>query len=89
MKAKIKVPNEQKSIAMKNLEKELPQGLKDVQEILTVDGLGISLKQGWVLVRPSGTEPVIRITCEAQSAELVEAILNETKGIVEEVIGSL
>ncbi|NIU81699.1 hypothetical protein GWN63_05610, partial [Candidatus Bathyarchaeota archaeon] len=35
----------------------------------------MTLKQGWVLVRPSGTEPVIRITCEGQTKEAVEEIL--------------
>jgi phosphoglucosamine mutase len=32
-----------------------------------IDGLKFSLRGGWVLVRPSGTEPKIRITAEAQT----------------------
>ncbi len=87
-KAKVKVSNEKKATVMSILEDEIPKHLDDVKEIITVDGLGISLSQGWVLVRPSGTEPVIRITCEAPTEELVDSILERTKGIVENIINS-
>ncbi|MHA2083809.1 MAG: hypothetical protein ACXABD_08655 [Candidatus Thorarchaeota archaeon] len=46
----------------------------------------MSLKQGWILVRPSGTEPVIRITCEAQTNDIAESILAKAKTLVEKVI---
>ncbi|MFW9933648.1 MAG: phosphoglucosamine mutase, partial [Candidatus Thorarchaeota archaeon] len=87
-KYKLKVPNERKAEVMLILQEKLPDAMGDVQEVLTVDGLGISLSEGWVLVRPSGTEPVIRITCEAPTQELVESILERAKKTVEEVIGS-
>lgn len=32
---------------------------------------------GWILVRPSGTEPVLRVYCEAPSPDLVAAALDE------------
>ena len=32
----------------------------------TIDGLKLVFKDGWLLVRPSGTEPKIRITAEAR-----------------------
>ncbi len=89
MKAKIAVPNEKKTSVMSALTDELPKAMGDVQNVLTVDGLGISLEQGWVLVRPSGTEPVIRITCEAPTQELVENILATAKAAVEKVVNSI
>lgn len=37
---------------------------------------------GWLLFRASGTEPVLRIYCEAQDGESVKAILTEARRIV-------
>ncbi|MHA1771847.1 MAG: phosphoglucosamine mutase [Candidatus Thorarchaeota archaeon] len=85
-KTKIACPNERKGEVMKQLAEIFPQRIQDLVDLLTVDGLGMTLKEGWVLVRPSGTEPVIRITCEAPREEVVEDILNRTKRIVEEVV---
>ena len=86
LKSKVKVANEKKEAVMKTLSEELPKAMTDTSEVLTVDGLGLSLKQGWILVRPSGTEPVIRITCEAQTHEIAESILANAKTLVETVI---
>ncbi|MHA1881832.1 MAG: phosphoglucosamine mutase [Candidatus Thorarchaeota archaeon] len=86
LKAKLKVGSGKKEPVMKALTEELPKALGEVVEVLTVDGLGISLKEGWVLVRPSGTEPVIRITCEAPSEEIVSGILEDARKAVEQVI---
>ncbi|MFX1368361.1 MAG: phosphoglucosamine mutase [Promethearchaeota archaeon] len=88
LKGKVECPNEKKSQVMEKLSKTLPKAFKDTRDVLTVDGLGISLEQGWVLVRPSGTEPVIRITCEAPSQELVQVILETAMGTVEEAIST-
>lgn len=86
MKAKVKCPNEKKSAVMKSLAKTLPNELGNVVQVITVDGLGITTKEGWVLVRPSGTEPVVRITSEGPTDSIVENILNRTKKIVEKTI---
>jgi len=88
-KAKVKCENEKKSAAMQTLAKSLPERMEDVAEVITVDGIGISLKAGCVLVRPSGTEPVIRITCEAPTDKQVEKILANAKVEVERAIGNL
>ena len=74
-KAKIKVANERKGPVMEQLKDTLPKAMGDVKEVITVDGLGISLKQGWVLVRPSGTEPVLRVYAEGRSQESVQDLL--------------
>ncbi|MCS7139177.1 MAG: phosphoglucosamine mutase [Candidatus Nezhaarchaeota archaeon] len=51
------------------------------------DGIKIWLKDSWVLVRPSQTEPKIRVLCEAISEDRAHALLieymNVVKGIVE------
>ncbi|MCF2136606.1 MAG: phosphoglucosamine mutase [Candidatus Thorarchaeota archaeon] len=85
-KTKIPCPNERKSEVMRQLAELFPQQMPDLVDLLTVDGLGMTLKEGWVLVRPSGTEPVIRITCEGPRAEIVDDILDRAKRVVEEAV---
>lgn len=88
-KTKISVSNNRKAEVMEKLKDVLPNSIGDVKEVITVDGLGISLEKGWVLVRPSGTEPVIRITCEAPTPEIVQTILDTAKEAVQNVVDSL
>ncbi len=40
---------------------------RKVVRIDRTDGLKMILEDGWVLMRPSGTEPVVRVYCEAAS----------------------
>jgi len=54
-------------------------GLK-VREIKTIDGLKLIFENdGWVLMRPSGTEPLMRLYCEMPSVELRDRVLAEVK----------
>ncbi len=39
-----------------------------------LDGVKIILKEGWIHVRPSGTEPVVRIISEARTREEAESL---------------
>ena len=88
MKTKLKCPNEKKENVMETLVDTLPKGLENVEKVITVDGIGVTLKEGWILVRPSGTEPVIRITCEGPTEELVRSTLESAKRIVEKIINT-
>ncbi len=40
----------------------------------TTDGVKIFLEDGWVLVRPSGTEPIFRVFTEAKTPERAESL---------------
>ena len=52
-------------------------GLK-VVDFVTVDGYQFILEDGgWLLIRFSGTEPIIRVYCETTHEEKVQAILQE------------
>ncbi len=41
-----------------------------------LDGFKYHFDGGWLLIRPSGTEPVLRLYCEADSRETVEKVLD-------------
>ncbi|MCX8184201.1 MAG: phosphoglucosamine mutase [Sulfolobales archaeon] len=57
-------------------------------EFVDIDGLkGISDKF-WFLVRPSGTEPLVRVFVEAETEQLLSEILKELVDIFVEVYGS-
>jgi len=52
-------------------------GLK-VTELVTVDGYQFRLEDGgWMLIRFSGTEPIIRVYCETMHGDKVQAILQD------------
>jgi phosphomannomutase len=47
-----------------------------------LDGLTISSPDWWVNVRPSNTEPLLRLNVEAASRETMEALRDETLGLI-------
>ena len=52
-------------------------GLK-VLELITIDGFQFRLEDGgWMLIRFSGTEPIMRVYCETRHADKVQAILQD------------
>jgi len=52
-------------------------GLK-VKELVTVDGFQFKLEDGgWLLIRFSGTEPIMRVYCETTHQDKVQAILQD------------
>ncbi len=69
---------------LQSLEREL-KGIK-CEEMLTIDGHRLQFKEGWALVRPSGTEPRIRFLAEARSdalaSDIMAAISKVVKGCV-------
>lgn len=53
-------------------------GGETVREVKTFDGIKFVLADdSWLLIRPSGTEPVLRVYAEATSEEMVGALLDE------------
>lgn len=48
---------------------------RSVTKAETIDGFKYHTEDGWLLIRPSGTEPVLRIYAEASSKELSEKMV--------------
>ncbi|MEM1581182.1 MAG: phosphomannomutase/phosphoglucomutase [Candidatus Bathyarchaeia archaeon] len=55
-------------------------------DIITIDGVKVITKDGWFLIRPSNTQPLIRLTVEARDEEkLKELTLHAEKAILEKI----
>jgi phosphomannomutase/phosphoglucomutase len=63
-KMKIKCPEELKQVVMQKIAEETREF-----EVDTTDGVKIIKEEGWVIIRPSGTEPIFRCFAEAKTKE--------------------
>ena len=50
------------------------------------DGLRVDLGDAWYLIRPSGTQPLIRVTAEAREDDRAESVFGSARTLVEEAI---
>jgi phosphoglucosamine mutase len=87
MRAKVECPEVKKDEAMEAISSNYSEGFGKVKDVSTVDGVRLGLDDGWVLIRPSGTEPIIRITVEAKEKERAQELLDLSRRFVSEVLG--
>ena len=84
-KTKMPCPNDKKEIVMKSLAEQT----KDSEEVLEVDetdGVKLYFENGWVLMRPSGTEPIFRVYSESKDKKTAEKLAERYKTITEKII---
>ncbi len=55
----------------------------------TIDGLKVVCEDFWFLVRPSGTEPVIRIMVETRDPEVLDEKYREVESAVKNYLGTI
>jgi len=88
------ISNEMKEDAIRRASaKPAMMGSFAVKSVGTLDGVKFFLDaptngngaEAWVLVRASGTEPLLRIYCEASTPEMVSQILQETEAFAKSV----
>lgn len=79
-------PNPLKPKVFEEACKSLPEIFHNVEGQSRVDGLRLAMKQRWLLLRPSGTEPLMRITAEAETQKDVEDIIAKAVKHVEKLI---
>ncbi|HEC94982.1 MAG TPA: phosphoglucosamine mutase, partial [Thermoplasmatales archaeon] len=87
VKLKTGCPNDKKMEAMEKLA-SLVTGESGIEKVDRTDGVKIYTKEGWVLVRPSGTEPIFRVFAESKSRERAEKLALNYKKYLEEIISA-
>jgi alpha-D-glucose phosphate-specific phosphoglucomutase len=78
----------EKKVLVKRLEDEAPKkiGKLKVNEVSTVDGVKYIMEdESWLLIRPSGTEPVLRVYAEGRSKKIQGSLLEYGEEIAESV----
>jgi phosphomannomutase len=58
-----------------------------IREINQIDGAKyVMADDSWLLIRPSGTEPVLRVYVEARTPEMIKGLLAFGQRIAENVV---
>jgi phosphomannomutase / phosphoglucomutase len=87
VKDKLAVPDAQKQALLARLRAEFAK-VQEVREVDARDGVKAYLPQGWVLVRPSGTEPIFRIQAEAKTEAEAKGLVDRFKALVAEQLAA-
>ncbi len=53
-------------------------GFKKILEIGNLDGYKYSFENGWIIIRASGTEPLLRFYCETNGIDETQKVLEDT-----------
>lgn len=86
IRSKVDCPNEEKETKMDKLSKKIDTTFEGIKEKLEVDGIRIEFEDGaWILIRPSGTEPYIRITAEADEKKKAEKIAEDAEDLLKQI----
>jgi len=85
-KEEIECSDQIKFDVVDHLKKEFSNEFENVN---TMDGIRVELEKGWILIRPSNTSPIIRLTVEANNATVLNQLTAEFKNRTEKVIDQL
>jgi len=81
VKKKVACPSSKIAEVLKMVRQVYADAPKDL-----TDGVKVSLPQGWLHVRGSNTEPIIRISAEAETEEQVEQIVESVFGLIQAAV---
>ncbi len=83
-KAKVACPNELKEAVMDRVKEKAHLFAPD--ETNTLDGLRLQFSDSWMLIRPSGTEPLIRVISESTSQKQSDELMGKGKELVQSLV---
>jgi phosphoglucosamine mutase len=83
-KANVPCPNELKESVMAQVKEKA--NLLAPNEVNTLDGLRLEFPDSWMLIRASGTEPVIRVISESTSQTQTDGLISKGKELVQSLV---
>lgn len=83
-RVKVQCPDESKFKVIEGLKKSLH---KKYEKVNATDGVRVDFSYGWVLVRASNTEPIIRLSIEADDEKKLQKLSDEFMKVLKEEIG--
>ncbi len=84
VKEKVACPVERRAEVLAEVARTLAEGS---ERIVTIDGVKAYRSGGWVLLRPSGTEPLFRVFAESTDPERAKALAREGLAAVRRALG--
>ncbi|MWV41867.1 phosphoglucomutase/phosphomannomutase family protein [Natrialba sp. INN-245] len=88
-KTSVACSDHEKARVIDSLEERIPDAVAGtaVEDVNTADGFKLQLVDGsWLLVRPSGTEPVLRVYAEATDGDRVDELLAAGEELLETLV---
>ena len=80
-KTKVRCPEELKEKVLNRIAEEFSS-----QKVDRTDGVKVYMDEGWVLIRPSGTEPIFRVYAEAKDDDKAMALADKGKSVLEKIV---
>ncbi len=75
----VKTKTSSVGLDLMSLAARMSEEFSDAEELVTEDGVKAALGDSWVHLRPSGTEPVIRIFAEAPTREAADCLITRVR----------
>ena len=82
--SKVPCPDNAKTAVMEEVRRKAPS--LGAYQVNTLDGLRLEVDHSWMLIRASGTEPLIRVSAEASSETATDALLGQGIQLVEKIV---
>jgi phosphoglucosamine mutase len=89
LRKNIACTNEAKYKVVKKVGEDLKAVFPAYKEYSTVDGVRLALGNGWILVRASGTEPLVRLTVDGESLKAAKEIMLKGVALVKKLVGGM
>jgi len=82
--SRVPCPDSAKTALMEEVKRNAPSFGAD--RVNTLDGLRFEIDHSWMLIRASGTEPLIRVSAESSSETVTDALLSQGVRLVESIV---